>query len=74
MNGGGIAYNKYRPLSLLNTTFTDNIALYGPNLAGYPYGVRVVEYDKYPIASGQPYEGTITAEIVDVDGKRVTTD
>jgi hypothetical protein len=50
--GGCIYYNKFKP-SLLNTTFTaSNYAPYGPSMAGIPYGINIVSYTSYPLASG----------------------
>lgn len=42
--GGGIYYGYKRP-QLANTTFKDNSALYGPDLASYP--VKINFYKKY---------------------------
>lgn len=65
--GGCIFYDKYKP-QLTNTTFDSlNYAPYGPSIAGIPYGIRVVDYTEYPLASGQMYEGKITVEVIDAD-------
>ena len=74
LNGGAISYNKHRSLSFFNTNFTNNKALYGSDLAGYPYGVKLISYDAFILASGLLYQGNISVEIVDVDGRRITTD
>lgn len=51
--GGAISYDKYRPQSYNNNTFDIyNYARYGSQIAGYPFGVKVISYDKYVIASG----------------------
>lgn len=51
--GGCIYYNKNKP-QFMNATFDpSNFAPYGPKIAGIPYGINIVEYTKYPLASGQ---------------------
>ncbi len=36
--------------------------------------MRVVDYDKSDLASGQKYLGKIIVEIIDIDGVRISTD
>ena len=38
-NGGGIKYDVYRP-TLMNNTFDNNTAVYGPNIASYPIKIK----------------------------------
>lgn len=59
----------------MNNTFaTDNSAPYAFDIAGYPYGVRVVSYDKYPLASSQAYSGKIAVEVIDASFNRINID
>lgn len=37
--GGAIYYNMIQPDKLKTNTFKDNNALYGPNIASYPYKI-----------------------------------
>ena len=53
------------PASENNTFDSSNYAPYGSAMAGYPYGVRLVSFDNYPIASGQSYSGKIVVEVID---------
>eukprot|EP00347_Sterkiella_histriomuscorum_P004896 403358673 len=57
-----------------NNTFVSNYAPYGPNIAGYPYGVRVISYDNYSLASGQEYTGSIQVQVIDPEYNIINTD
>jgi hypothetical protein len=45
LQGGGISYNKYRPIKFFNNTFIKNVAPYGPEMAGYPFGIKLISND-----------------------------
>eukprot|EP00347_Sterkiella_histriomuscorum_P018648 403344713 len=72
--GGAISYNKFKPLIYKNNTFEQNYAPYGPDIAGYPYGVKVVNYDNYSLASGQLYTGRIQVQVIDPEYNVINTD
>ena len=74
IQGGCIAYDKYKPLTLANSSFANNSAPYGSEVAGYPFGVKVVSYDNDGVASGQPYNGSIQVEVIDAGLQRITND
>eukprot|EP00347_Sterkiella_histriomuscorum_P014612 403360218 len=74
IKGGAIYYNKFKPKVYRNNTFVSNYAPYGPNIAGYPYGVRVISYDNYSLASGQDYTGTIQVQVIDPEYNIINTD
>ena len=63
--GGCIYDNKYLPANENNIFDSSNYAPYGSAMAGYPFGVRLVSFDNYPIASGQSYSGKIVVEVID---------
>jgi hypothetical protein len=58
----------------VRNVFQENFAPYGPEMAGYPFGIKLISNDQYPLASGQKYLGSIIAEVVDFDGNRITID
>ena len=71
--GGAINYNFRRP-ELLNITYDNNVAAYGPNIASYP--VRIVNSDSMDepivltnVASGIEYHETIRMSLVDYDNQ-----
>eukprot|EP00347_Sterkiella_histriomuscorum_P005452 403356564 len=73
--GGTIyAINTNVNITNRNNTFVSNYAPYGPNIAGYPYGVRVITYDNYSLASGQEYTGTIQVQVIDPEYNIINTD
>ncbi|CDW86055.1 UNKNOWN [Stylonychia lemnae] len=73
--GGAITYNKNRPVVIQENYYDElNQAQYGSKIAGYPYDVKVLSYEKYPLASGQLYIGTILVAIIDADSNIIKTD
>ncbi|CDW72378.1 UNKNOWN [Stylonychia lemnae] len=75
LQGGAVYYNKHRPLKLDSNQFdTQNYAPYGSNIAGFPFSVKILSYDKLQVASGQRYEGKIVAAIVDYDQNIISID
>jgi hypothetical protein len=73
-DGGAIKYNSYPPI-LNNNTFTNNQAVYGPNVASYPVkimrkdGSELVKFTSVDeVPSGEKLEHPIPLAIVDVDG------
>ena len=71
--GGAIYYNFRRP-AITDINFTNNDAVYGPNIASYP--VRIVQDDSIndnivltDVASGIKYSGTVRLSIIDYDNQ-----
>ena len=72
-DGGAMYYDFFKPTTMGNT-FTDNTALYGPNLAGYPVKIEVESLPNQTYVSGQQIEKTIQYKLVDHDGVTIATD
>ena len=71
--GGAIYYNFRRPF-ILNTLYSNNTALYGPNIASYP--VRIVFNNSVndpmrltDVVSGAAYSHQLNLTIVDYDNQ-----
>eukprot|EP00347_Sterkiella_histriomuscorum_P001674 403371110 len=77
MGGGGYT-DLYFPLEKKSDDqlfFKNNYAPYGPIIASYPLRVRISSYDfQTDLISGQQYNGTIVAELIDVIGAVCTLD
>lgn len=43
--GGAVFYNLYSPVDLLNNTFSENAALYGPDYGSYPFKLKILNAD-----------------------------
>lgn len=74
--GGAIYYDTYRP-SFVRTTYSNNTAPYGPNVASYPvkvivFGTETSGLTLNDVASGQKYPKTIKLSLVDFDNQIVT--
>eukprot|EP00347_Sterkiella_histriomuscorum_P011816 403370990 len=74
VEGGAFSYNKYRPRMVGVNFSQDNYAPYGPQFSGYPYGVKIISYERNSIASGQQYTGEIVVALVDADQNIITND
>ena len=72
-NGGAILYDFYKP-TLSGNTYTNNTALYGPNVAGYPVKVAAENVPTQVYVSGQTIATSIKYKLVDADGLTIATD
>ncbi|EQC28835.1 hypothetical protein SDRG_13515 [Saprolegnia diclina VS20] len=78
--GGGIYWTSVEPLGLASQIFTNNSAVYGPDVASLPYALQprytppmsngVVSGE----ASGQMFAGTLAVHVVDQYLQTVATD
>ena len=41
--GGALFYDLYQPYGLENNTFENNTAVYGNNIASYPFKLKLIE-------------------------------
>ena len=73
--GGAIYYNYNRPV-LNNNTFTNNQALYGPNIASYPVKIVMrnddIDYMSLTnVGSGIKYKNEIKLTLLDYDNQEM---
>jgi predicted outer membrane repeat protein len=72
--GGAIAFDIFPP-NIVNPTFVNNTAIYGPNVAGYPYKIlNLTDPTTYTYVSGQPILNEMRFALVDSFGEKITTD
>ena len=72
-NGGAILYDYYKP-TFSGNTYTNNTALYGPNVAGYAVKVNIESVPTQVYVSGQTIATPIKYKLVDADGLTIATD
>ena len=75
--GGAIAYNLYRS-EMVNVTFVNNTAPYGPNIASYPVkvvleGTNSSALELNDVASGQLISDEIKLSVVDFENQITST-
>jgi hypothetical protein len=44
IQGGSISYNYYKPI-ITNTSFSNNIAMYGNDLASFGFNIKLIKSD-----------------------------
>lgn len=79
--GGGYAYNNYIPITS-NIKFSNNQAQYGPDIASYarsltltfPHPSTFTSPPSITTASGQPYNQTLSLQLLDIEGQLITVD
>ena len=78
LKGGAIYYDFYRPM-MEQTSFENNSALYGNNIASYPIKIVLKNSSSDDIilndvASGQTYSPELEFKLVDHDDQTISTD
>eukprot|EP00347_Sterkiella_histriomuscorum_P016197 403354113 len=76
-SGGAIFYDLYSPLNIDNNEFDDNLSPYGPNVASYPYKLKVINEDiswSQQMVSGATIQTDILVGIFDQNDQLITND
>ena len=78
IKGGAIYYDLYRPI-MEQTSFSNNSAIYGNDIASYPIKITLTHTDSDDIVlndvvSGQIYLPALEFKLVDHDGQTISTD
>ncbi|CDW78461.1 UNKNOWN [Stylonychia lemnae] len=74
IQGGVINYNKQRPDNLDSNIFINNYAPYGPNISSFAISIRLNQSLYQNVASGQDFNQSIEAELVDFDDQVMIVD
>ena len=72
-NGGAMHYDFYRP-NISGNIYISNVALYGPDLAGFPVKIEIETLPTQIYVSGQQIEKLIQYKLIDHDGLTIATD
>lgn len=63
MKGGAIYYDLYSPNALESNLFLNNTALYGPDIASYPFSLQVIMNEDSLNLTGLVSGGLLSAPI-----------